>query len=59
MKNKKKLEKIAEQIMNYERSMQSLDKCNSEILDEIENIASTLALEDMLFIDEYIQKNFS
>ena len=59
MKNKKKLEKIAEQIMNYERSMQSLDKCNSETLDEIENIASTLALEDMLFIDEYIQKNFS
>ena len=59
MKNKKKLEKIAEQIMNYERSMQSLDKCNSETLDEIENIASTLSLEDMLFIDEYIQKNFS
>ena len=59
MKDKKKLEKIAEQIMNYERSMQSLDKCNSETLDEIENIASTLSLEDMLFIDEYIQKNFS
>ena len=59
MKNKKKLEKIAEKIMNYERSMQSLDECNSEILDEIENIASTLSLEDMLFIDEYIQKNFS
>ena len=54
-----KIREIAERIISLETSMQSNSKCDLEILGEIENIASTLSLEDMLFIDEYIQKNFS
>ena len=54
----KKIREIAERIISLENSMQSDSKCDLEILGEIENIASTLSLEEMLQVDDYIQKKF-
>ena len=51
-----KIRTIAERIISLETSMQSDSKCDLEILGEIENIASTLSLEEMLQVDDYIQK---
>ena len=51
-----KIREIAERIISLETSMQGDSKCDLEILGEIENIASTLSLEEMLQIDDYIQK---
>ena len=52
----KKIREIAERIISLETSMQSDSKCDLEILSEIENIASTLSFEEMLQVDDYIQK---
>ena len=51
-----KIREIAERIISLETSMQSDSKCDLEILGEIENITSTLSFEEMLQVDDYIQK---
>ena len=51
-----KIREIAERTISLETSMHSDNKCDLEILSEIENIASTLSLEEMLQVDDYIQK---
>ena len=53
-----KIREIAERIISLETSMHSDSKCDLEILGEIENIASTLSFEEMLQVDDYIQKKF-
>ena len=53
-----KIREIAERIISLETSMQSDSKCDLEILGEIENIASTLSFDEMLQVDDYIQKKF-
>lgn len=53
----KKIRDIAERIILLETSMQDDEgKSDLEILCEIENIASTLSFEEILQIDDYIQK---
>ena len=53
-----KIREIAERIISLETSMQGDSKCDLEILGEIENIASTLSFDEMLQVDDYIQKKF-
>jgi TATA-box binding protein (TBP) (component of TFIID and TFIIIB) len=57
MKNKqdKRIKNIANKIANLEKEM-LLGKSVQENQQKIENIVSTLSLEDMLEIDEYILK---
>jgi len=53
----KKIRDIAERIILLETSMQNDEgKSDLEILCEIENISSTLSFEEMLQVDDYIQK---
>ena len=53
----KKIRDIAERIILLETSMQNDEgKSDLEILYEIENISSTLSFEEMLQVDDYIQK---
>jgi TATA-box binding protein (TBP) (component of TFIID and TFIIIB) len=57
MKNKqdKRIKNIANKIANLEKEI-LLGKSVQENQQKIENIVSTLSLEDMLEIDEYILK---
>lgn len=53
--NRKKILRmlIAEAIWNIEIN-RPLDKSEQDILRDIQNICSSLSLEDMLWIDEYL-----
>lgn len=57
MISKKKIKKIAKQILELENEMQ-LGKSVQENMQKIEEIVSSLSLGEMILLDEYIQKNF-
>lgn len=53
MKDMKKIKQLAEKIVKIEHQA-AQGKTGQEIMSEIQNIISTLSLEEMLEIDEYI-----
>lgn len=57
MKSKKEIINIAQQIMKLESSLDKNGQTN-EAINEIFKIASSLDLEDMIAVDNYIQEHF-
>ena len=57
MKSKKEIINIAQRIMKLERSLDKNGQTN-EAINEIFKIASSLSLEDMIAVDNYIQEHF-
>ena len=57
MKSKKEIINIAQRIMKLESSLDKNGQTN-EAINEIFNIASSLDLEDMIAVDNYIQEHF-
>jgi len=56
--NKREQKKIANRVAKLERNI-SLGKNVKEAQAEIENIMTTLSIEDFIYIDNYIQEIFS
>ena len=57
MKSKKEIINIAQRIMKLENSLDKNGQTN-EAINEIFKIASSLSLEDMIAVDNYIQEHF-
>ena len=57
MKSKKEIINIAQRIMKLESSLDKNEQTN-EAINEIFKIASSLSLEDMIAVDNYIQEHF-
>ena len=57
MKSKKEIINIAQQIMKLESSLDKNGQTN-EAINDIFKIASSLSLEDMIAVDNYIQEHF-
>ena len=57
MKSKKEIINIAQQIMKLENSLDNNGQTN-EAINEMIKIASSLDLEDMIAVDNYIQEHF-
>ena len=57
MKSKKEIINIAQQIMKLESSLDKNGQTN-EAINEMFKIASSLSLEDMIAVDNYIQEHF-
>ena len=57
MKSKKEIINIAQRIMKLESSLEKNGKTN-EAINEMFKIASSLSLEDMIAVDNYIQEHF-
>lgn len=57
MKNKKEIINIAQRIIKLESSLDKNGQTN-EAINEIFKIASSLDLEDMIAVDNYIQEHF-
>ena len=57
MKSKKEIINIAKRIMKLESSLDKNGQTN-EAINEIFKIASSLSLEDMIAVDNYIQEHF-
>lgn len=57
MKSKKEIINIAQRIMKLESSLDKNGQTN-EAINEIFKIASSLSLEDMIAVDNYIQEHF-
>ena len=57
MKSKKEIINIAQRIMKLESSLDKNGQTN-EAINEIFKIASSLNLEDMIAVDNYIQEHF-
>lgn len=57
MKSKKEIINIAQRIMKLESSLDKNGQTN-EAINEIFKIASSLDLEDMIAVDNYIQEHF-
>lgn len=56
--DKREQKEIANRVAKLERDM-SLGKNVKEAQTEIENIMTTLSIEDFIYIDNYIQEIFS
>ena len=57
MKSKKEIINIAQRIMKLESSLDKNGQTN-EAINEMFKIASSLSLEDMIAVDNYIQEHF-
>ena len=57
MKSKKEIINIAQRIMKLESSLDKNEQTN-EAINEMFKIASSLSLEDMIAVDNYIQEHF-
>ena len=57
MKSKKEIINIAQRIMKLESSLDKNGQTN-EAINEMFKIASSLDLEDMIAVDNYIQEHF-
>ena len=57
MKSKKEIINIAQRIMKLESSLDKNGQTN-EVINEMFKIASSLSLEDMIAVDNYIQEHF-
>lgn len=57
MKSKKEIINIAKRIMKLESSLDKNGQTN-EAINEMFKIASSLSLEDMIAVDNYIQEHF-
>ena len=57
MKSKKEIINIAQRIMKLESSLDKNGQTN-EAINEMFKIASSLNLEDMIAVDNYIQEHF-
>lgn len=57
MKSKKEIINIAQRIIKLENSLDKNGQTN-EAINEIFKIASSLDLEDMIAVDNYIQEHF-
>lgn len=57
MKSKKEIINIAQRIMKLESSLDKNGQTN-ETINEMFKIASSLSLEDMIAVDNYIQEHF-
>ena len=57
MKSKKEIINIAQRIMKLENSLDKNGQTN-EAINEMFKIASSLNLEDMIAVDNYIQEHF-
>lgn len=57
MKSKKEIINIAQRIIKLESSLDKNGQTN-EAINEIFKIASSLDLEDMIAVDNYIQEHF-
>lgn len=57
MKSKKEIINIAQRIMKLESSLDKNGQTNKAI-NEMFKIASSLSLEDMIAVDNYIQEHF-
>ena len=57
MKSKKEIINIAQRIMKLENSLDKNGQTN-EAINEMFKIASSLSLEDMIAVDNYIQEHF-
>ena len=57
MKSKKEIINIAQRIMKLESSLDKNGQ-TTEAINEMFKIASSLSLEDMIAVDNYIQEHF-
>ena len=57
MKSKKEIINIAQRIIKLESSLDKNGQTN-EAINEMFKIASSLSLEDMIAVDNYIQEHF-